>query len=279
MTPAELAAKVKAKYPEYASVPDEELVAKVVEKFPEYKAHLDAPSTPVERQAPLSVKGAQATNLTGRDVPSREDYATNAALLGVAGTAMIGGGLAGLAGRAGAIGKVVSAATSPTGIGVGTTAAELYRGKDLETAVEHGAMAGLGAKYLGGGGKVADIAAGRSLSLKARLAHALGQAVKAEPAVAQKIAPLVEEAAPALKAVAKRITVKEATKKLTQAGARAGANALEKRILDEYAQGQSDGQITDTLRQTHGIPDSFGAQMVKAVRETYGLVTHAMGAK
>jgi hypothetical protein len=46
---AEFAAKIKAKYPQYKSVPDNELTAKIVAKHPEYKSSLKeftAPNTP-----------------------------------------------------------------------------------------------------------------------------------------------------------------------------------------------------------------------------------------
>src|SRR4051812_39928167 len=40
LTPAAFAQSIKAKYPDYASVPDEELAAKMLEKYPEYRAHV-----------------------------------------------------------------------------------------------------------------------------------------------------------------------------------------------------------------------------------------------
>lgn len=43
MTPAEFAAKIKAKYPDYASVPDDELVSKITTKYPEYKSQITMP--------------------------------------------------------------------------------------------------------------------------------------------------------------------------------------------------------------------------------------------
>lgn len=48
MTRAELAALLKAKYPAYASIPDDELVTKIVTKYPAYQAQITeaAPATP-----------------------------------------------------------------------------------------------------------------------------------------------------------------------------------------------------------------------------------------
>src|SRR6266487_3293671 len=37
LTPTEFAQQIKAKYPDYASVPDAELAAKMLEKYPEYR--------------------------------------------------------------------------------------------------------------------------------------------------------------------------------------------------------------------------------------------------
>jgi hypothetical protein len=39
-TPAEFSAKIKAKYPQYNSIPDDQLVSKIVAKYPQYKSQI-----------------------------------------------------------------------------------------------------------------------------------------------------------------------------------------------------------------------------------------------
>jgi hypothetical protein len=56
-TPQEFAAKVKAKYPVYASIPDDQLVEKVTAKYPQYKASIKFSP---ESQRPDATKQAQA---------------------------------------------------------------------------------------------------------------------------------------------------------------------------------------------------------------------------
>ena len=56
-TPQEFAAKVKAKYPVYASIPDDQLVEKVTAKYPQYKASIKFSP---ESQRPDVTKQAQA---------------------------------------------------------------------------------------------------------------------------------------------------------------------------------------------------------------------------
>lgn len=43
LTPAEFAQSIKAKYPDYASVPDEELATRMLEKYPEYRDRVKTP--------------------------------------------------------------------------------------------------------------------------------------------------------------------------------------------------------------------------------------------
>jgi len=44
LTPEAFAQSIKAKYPDYASVPDAELAAKMLEKYPEYRSQVQAPA-------------------------------------------------------------------------------------------------------------------------------------------------------------------------------------------------------------------------------------------
>lgn len=62
MSPAEFAAKVKAKYPDYANIPDDELVAKVTAKYPEYKAQITLAEQPAKAPSMLD-RAMQAKNL------------------------------------------------------------------------------------------------------------------------------------------------------------------------------------------------------------------------
>lgn len=69
MTPAELAAAIKAKYPSYAGMDDGELVAKITAKYPQYKAQLtpEAPAAPPEKSAMDWVMGGPEAQLSGVD--------------------------------------------------------------------------------------------------------------------------------------------------------------------------------------------------------------------
>jgi hypothetical protein len=55
-TPQEFAAKIKTKYPVYASVPDDQLVEKITAKYPQYKTSIKFSP---EAQKPDAVKQAQ----------------------------------------------------------------------------------------------------------------------------------------------------------------------------------------------------------------------------
>jgi hypothetical protein len=58
VTPQEFAAKIKTKYPAYASVPDDQLVEKITAKYPQYKSQ-------IKQTTPDPVRGAtQATGLS-----------------------------------------------------------------------------------------------------------------------------------------------------------------------------------------------------------------------
>lgn len=52
MNPQEFSQKVKAKYPEYAQVPDDVLAQKVVEKYPQYKSVIQATPQPMAQAVP-----------------------------------------------------------------------------------------------------------------------------------------------------------------------------------------------------------------------------------
>jgi hypothetical protein len=66
-TPQEFAAKVKAKYPVYASIPDDQLVEKVTAKYPQYKTSIKFSP---ESQRPDAVKQAQAVIKNAPMTPS-----------------------------------------------------------------------------------------------------------------------------------------------------------------------------------------------------------------
>jgi len=51
-TPQEFAAKIKTKYPAYASIPDDQLVQKITTKYPQYKGQIkQAAGTPIDTKA------------------------------------------------------------------------------------------------------------------------------------------------------------------------------------------------------------------------------------
>ena len=58
-TPQEFASKIKAKYPAYASIPDDQLVEKITAKYPQYKEQIKQASP--ESQRPDAVKQAQVS--------------------------------------------------------------------------------------------------------------------------------------------------------------------------------------------------------------------------
>jgi hypothetical protein len=74
-TPQEFAAKIKAKYPVYADIPDDQLVDKITAKYPQYKTSIKL--TP-ESQRPDAVKQARGTPQfpPAKDVLSRMMFTT-----------------------------------------------------------------------------------------------------------------------------------------------------------------------------------------------------------
>lgn len=65
VTPQEFAAKIKTKYPAYASVPDDQLVEKITAKYPQYKAQIKQATPAVAPSGPDPQRGAaQATGLS-----------------------------------------------------------------------------------------------------------------------------------------------------------------------------------------------------------------------
>ncbi len=54
MTPTDFAARIKAKYPAYHDIPDDELVAKMVAKFPQYKDQISAQPTTAQIPQPFN---------------------------------------------------------------------------------------------------------------------------------------------------------------------------------------------------------------------------------
>lgn len=179
LTSAEFAAKIKAKYPQYADVPDDELTQKVIAKHPEYGDRVDL--TPVAK-APTGTERAMQQTMGGPpmfvDVPKGEGAAFEEAgkkgyqrgagtgLAMVGSTALPGAaeavpGAAGVLGRmslaaAGAIPGVVAGQENPTVESVGKEAA----GYGLAQPVAEG----LGAL----GSKASDVAS-KSLSRILRL--------------------------------------------------------------------------------------------------------------
>ena len=71
-TPQEFAAKIKTKYPAYASVPDDQLVEKITTKYPEYKKSIKFSP---EAQRPDANKQAQAVI---KNTPMTPSYAAMA---------------------------------------------------------------------------------------------------------------------------------------------------------------------------------------------------------
>lgn len=64
VTPQEFAAKIKTKYPVYASVPDDQLVEKITAKYPQYKSQIKQAAPAVAKVGPDPQRGAaQATGL------------------------------------------------------------------------------------------------------------------------------------------------------------------------------------------------------------------------
>src|ERR1700678_2599180 len=55
LSPSDFAAKVKAKYPAYASLPDDQLVEKITAKFPQYKSQINfgVTGTKIEDQSSI----------------------------------------------------------------------------------------------------------------------------------------------------------------------------------------------------------------------------------
>ena len=52
LTPTEFAQQIKAKYPDYASVPDDVLATKMLEKYPEYKDRVRIPDFKTTNEPP-----------------------------------------------------------------------------------------------------------------------------------------------------------------------------------------------------------------------------------
>lgn len=52
LSPAEFAAKIKAQYPDYASVPDDELAQRMIAKFPSYRSIVEMPDTAAPSSPP-----------------------------------------------------------------------------------------------------------------------------------------------------------------------------------------------------------------------------------
>lgn len=64
VSPQEFAAKVKAKYPVYANVPDDQLVEKITAKYPQYKSQIkQAAAAPKQNQWDNAQKPGQPFNL------------------------------------------------------------------------------------------------------------------------------------------------------------------------------------------------------------------------
>lgn len=72
LSPQEFAAKIKAKYPAYASIPDDQLVEKITSKYPQYKAQIK--TAPLQIPDAISQSRASIAKkvqpLTGSEVPS-----------------------------------------------------------------------------------------------------------------------------------------------------------------------------------------------------------------
>lgn len=170
MTTAELAARIKAKYPDYAQMDDADLVSRVIAKHPEYKAQLDepvAPAAPARFDPSAVAAGPGAIPSTVEVTP--EQVATVGT---IAAAPFLGAAAAG----SGAVGTAARLAASPLGIGSLRGAYDLYRGKSPAEAAVSGAEMGLLAKaggnvgadkVLGGGllGRIAKLIMGRRQGL------------------------------------------------------------------------------------------------------------------
>jgi hypothetical protein len=61
-TPQEFAARIKTKYPAYASIPDDQLVEKVTAKYPQYKAQIKQQAgTPIDTKAQGTISAQPST--------------------------------------------------------------------------------------------------------------------------------------------------------------------------------------------------------------------------
>lgn len=59
-TPQEFAAKVKAKYPDYANVPDDQLVEKITAKYPQYKSQIKTAPAPTDHAVAKEIAATSA---------------------------------------------------------------------------------------------------------------------------------------------------------------------------------------------------------------------------
>ena len=100
ITIKDFAAKIKAKYPDYAKVPDLELTRRIVAKYPQYQEMLDAPVPP----SPLPAQEARVP-LATRAVEGVRDFVTQE------GPMMAGA----------AIGGTIGAPAGPVGVGIGAS--------------------------------------------------------------------------------------------------------------------------------------------------------------
>src|ERR1700687_39081 len=84
LSPTEFAQQIKAKYPDYASVPDAELATKMLEKYPEYRDRVRSVAPPITRvpqsdSSGLALAGAHA--LVSPATTAVEELATRPGLV------------------------------------------------------------------------------------------------------------------------------------------------------------------------------------------------------
>lgn len=126
MTTDELAASIKAKYPDYADMDNQMLVEKITTKYPEYKQHLDP---------------AYDTSLAGRDARIKQyitDPVGSALQIGADGAKKLGSVIANNSDSLASFGSVFSPALGP----VGTIADIAHTFKTQQAVSEPGRQAG-----------------------------------------------------------------------------------------------------------------------------------------
>src|SRR6266550_7284021 len=175
LTSAEFAAKIKAKYPQYASIPDDELTQKIISKHPEYTDKVALPAakeavpagttpdnlaavaaanktdSPYPMSSPAALPGvapSEQPNITGsrpltpeEQAQVNEEYKKGMPML-AANLASEGGASLPLLARLGLTGGAAGLTSAAAGGGAGDVTASTALGAGAE-------LGGAGAKYVG----------------------------------------------------------------------------------------------------------------------------------